>query len=567
MKKCFLPIYFFLLVACGSNQDKADLIFHNAVVYTVNKDQPSAQAVAIKDGNILKVGSNKDVLAIKAKREIDAKGQFVMPGFTDGHAHFMGIGESLQNINSLDTKSWDEVVQQVKKKVAEVEPGEWITGRGWHQEKWIKTTDRTYKGFPYHDALSLTAPDNPVVLRHASGHGLIANLRAMELAEITSETIAPEGGEILIDEEGNLTGVFQENAMELFDAVQEQYLKNRSKEEINKQKLKTIRLAEQECLSKGLTGLHDAGALFSDVNLLHDLAMNDDLNLRLYIMLSSGSAQPLTAENLSDYPIQTKNSMLTCGAIKAYSDGALGSRGAWLLKDYTDDKGNSGQSVTPLEDLKAVAELAKQKDLQLCIHAIGDRANREVINIFKEVHGYQLKEKRWRIEHAQHLNPGDIDRIADLGIIASMQSVHCTSDSPYVEKRLGEKRAEEGAYVWQTLLQQGVTVANGTDAPVEDVSPIANFYSAVTRKRSDNGFEFYTDQKMTREQAIYSLTMANAYAGFQEDILGSIEEGKLADIVILSNNLIECSDADILDTKVMYTIVGGKIRYETSAEK
>jgi len=385
----------------------------------------------------------------------------------------------------------------------------------------------------------------------------------MEAAGLTVETPDPDGGEIVRDINGDAIGVFEERAMNVVMNAFNDYLNGISAEERAAKWLEGIRLAEQECLSNGITSFQDAGSSFVEIERYKKLAEAGELKLRLWVMIR----QSYTAmkDRLSPFPIiDVGNNFLTVRAIKSEVDGALGAFGAWLLKAYHDKPHFVGQNTTPLSEVGNIAGLAAQHDLQLCIHAIGDRANREVLNIFESsFQGDYSKDRRWRIEHAQHLDPVDIPRFREMGIIASIQGIHCTSDAPFVEKRLGNERARVGAYPWRTLLDNQVKIANGTDAPVEDVSALECIYASVTRKRADNGFEFFPEQRMTRQEALYSYTMSNAYAAFEEDQKGSLTEGKLADIIVLSNDLLNCSDEEILEAKILYTLVGGQIKYSS----
>jgi hypothetical protein len=494
---------------------------------------------------------------------MDLEGKFVMPGFIEGHGHFSGLGNSLMNLNFLKSKSWDEIVKAVEEKAKTAKPGEWITGRGWHQEKWLEPLDKQVLGYPYHDALSAVSPNNPVVLRHASGHSLFANAKAMELAGVSAETPSPKGGEIVRDSRGEAIGVFEERAMRTINAVYQEYLETLSAEEKYNRWLQGIELAEEECLKKGVTSFQDAGSSYLEIDHYTALAEAGELDLRLWVMLRH--SYETMKDSMEGLPIiDAGNHFFTCKAIKSEVDGALGAFGAWLLRAYEDKKDFMGQNTTPLSEVSNIASLAMQHNMQLCVHAIGDRANREVLNIFEETFktNPDKTDLRWRMEHAQHLDPDDIPRFKDMGIIASMQGIHCTSDAPFVVKRLGEERARVGAYPWRSLLDAGVIIANGTDAPVEDVDPIECFYASVTRKRVDTGLEFFPEQRMTREEAIYSYTLGNAYAAFEEAQKGSLEEGKLADLVVLSQDLTKCADEAIMDTKILMTMVGGEIKYQ-----
>ena len=563
----WVTLFLVALTACqptGTDQELADTILQNGNIYTAGEDQSTAQAIAIKGDKILAVGSNEDMQAYAGgeTETIDLEGQFVMPGFIEGHGHFQGVGRMAMNLNFLRAESWDDIVAEVAAAAEEAEPGEWIIGRGWHQEKWRETPARNVLGYPYHDDLSEVSPLNPVLLRHASGHALFANAKAMQMAGITAETPNPVGGEIVRDSRGNPIGVFEENAEGLIDRVYNAYMMRRPKEANGRDWMRANRLAQDECLRKGITSFQDAGSSYTDIERFNRLAENDSLDVRLYVMLRHSYDR--MNGNLDGFPIiNAGNNAFTCRAIKAAVDGALGSYGAWLLEPYEDKADFSGQNTTSVDELTKIARLCIENDMQYCIHAIGDRANREVLDIFEDqfaVHP-EKEDLRWRIEHSQHLHPDDIPRFAEMGVIAAMQAIHCTSDAPFVVKRLGEKRAKEGAYVWKSLLESGAVVTNGTDAPVEDVDPIESFYATVTRKRIDNGFAFFPEQALSREEAIKSYTLANAYAAFEEDIKGSLEPGKLADLVVLSKDLVNCTEEEILETEVLKTMVGGEFKY------
>lgn len=551
-----------LMMSC-SQEEKADLIIYNANVYTVNKNQPKADFVAVKDDKIWMVGDGAyDDYASDNTTLIDAGGKFVMPGWIEGHGHFSGLGKSLQNLNFINSKNWKEIISMVQDKASSLPKGEWIEGRGWHQEKWSENPNGRADGYPIHDDLSTASPDNPVILYHASGHSLYANQAAMNLAGVTMETSDPPGGRIVKDMRGNPIGVFEERAMNLIYEPFMEYKKGLDQEALDNLWYEAVDLAADECLKHGITSFQDAGSKFFELDNYERLAKEDKLGIRLWAMVRH-SAEDMKGK-LSDCKAYRINNLYTCNAIKSEVDGALGAYGAWLLKPYTDKPGFVGQNTTAISEVKDIAELALNNDMQLCVHAIGDRANRVVVDIYEGMLKQKEdgKKKRWRIEHAQHVDPSDIPRFAQNGIIASMQGIHCTSDAPFVVKRLGETRAKNGAYAWRSFIDHGVLVANGTDAPVEDVDPLPSFYASVTRKRADSGLTFFTEQSMSREEAIYSYTLGNAYAAFEEDIKGSIEPGKLADMVIMSNDLINCKDEEILDSEVEYTILGGKVVYQ-----
>ncbi len=566
-------IFFLLLTAilasCSNPstpkpEKKATLLLLNGTFYTADSLNPSASAVAISGDRILALGTDADMrLLADANTEIiDLQGAFAMPGFIEGHGHFSGLGTSLVNLNLLHAKTWQEITGMVAEKAKTTPADDWIEGRGWHQEKWQTVPDRTVNGYPYNDLLNTVAPNHPVVLYHASGHGLIANARAMQLAGISRETSDPIGGRIVRDARGNPIGVFEENAMELIDKSFNTWRDRRPEAQKQADFEKTVALAGQECVRKGVTSFQDAGSSFWELAQYRRLAEAEQMPLRLWAMLS----QPVSADfpKMKDFPqIGLGNGFFTCRAVKCYFDGALGSYGAWLLEPYDDKPGFTGQNTTPVDTIRAVAAACRQYNMQLCVHAIGDRANREVLDVFEMTFGkYPGSDLRWRIEHAQHIDPADQPRFRQLGVIASMQAIHCTSDAPFVVKRLGAERARTGAYAWRSLLDQGAHLANGTDTPVEDVDPLPCIYAAVTRRRADTGLEFFPEQKMTREEALRSYTTWNAYAAFEENEKGILQPGKMADFVVLSKNLLTCPPEEILQAQVLRTIIGGKERYK-----
>ncbi len=565
----FIFLSIITIFSCNTpSTQQADTILLNGNIYTVNENQPTAQALAIKDGQIVEIGSNAEIEKWQGEgtETIDLKGQFTMPGFIEGHGHFSGLGYSLIDLNFLKSKNWNEIVAAVAEKAKTAEPGEWIIGRGWHQEKWNEELERHVNGYPYHDHLSEAAPNNPVMLRHASGHGLIANQSAMELAGVSKETPDPSGGRIVRDASGDAIGVFEETAMSIINRIHSEYLETLSAEEQLERWYEGISLAEQECLSKGITSFQDAGSHFEELERFKEMAEKGELDLRLWAMVRHSSER--LKGNLDGFPItDAGNRFFTCRAIKTAFDGALGAFGAWMLEEYNDKPGFFGQNTVPIEEVRACAALARDHDMQLCVHTIGDRANRELLNLMEELtsaEGKDLKALRWRSEHAQHIDPEDIPRFASLGVIAAMQGIHCTSDAPFVVKRLGEERARAGAYPWRSLLDAGAVVNNGTDAPVEDVSALESLYASVTRRRhqpKDKGLELFPEQKMTRAEAIHSYTLANAYSAFEEEWKGSLEVGKVADIVVLSNDLMNCEDEEILETKIVMTMVNGVVKY------
>jgi len=536
----------------------ADLVLRNGKIVTMNADRPVVEALAVRGDRIAALGGNVDAAKWTGAgtKVIDLHGMLAIPGFIEGHGHFTGLGEFRLGLDLREARTWDEIVAQVARAAKQAKPGEWIVGRGWHQSKWAHAPEPNVEGFPLHGSLDKVSPNNPVLLTHASGHAAFVNAKAMEAAGITRETPNPQGGEILKDQQGNPTGLLREQAEGLVGRV---YRAPRS------DLRRMIDLASDECLAKGITTFEDAGSPLATVDVFRSMAENHELRLRMWVMLRASNQQ--LAPNLDGYrTIGAGGNYLTIRAIKRQMDGALGSRGAWLLEPYADQPDSRGLNTEDPADIRKTAELAIGHGYQLCIHAIGDRANREVLDIYEQVfHDHpDKKDLRWRVEHAQHLSAADIPRFGKLGVVAAMQGIHCTSDGPYVILRLGPERAAEGAYVWQKLMQSGAVVGNGTDAPVEDVSPLECFYASVSRKLKD-GSVFYPAQRMSREEALRSYTWNNAYAAFEEKMKGSLEPGKLADITVLSRDIMTIPEDEIVATDVVYTIVGGKVAYERSA--
>jgi len=552
------------LTAAAAFAQPADLVLRNGKIVTMNPSQPVAQALVVRGERIVAVGSDADAAKLTGPRTqvIDLQGQLAIPGFIEGHGHFTGVGQFRLGLDLREARTWDDIVAQVARAAKNAKPGEWIVGRGWHQSKWDHAPEPNVEGFPLHESLDKVSPNNPVVLTHASGHASFVNAKAMQEAGITRNTPNPSGGEILKDKNGSPTGLLRERASGLASSAQAAYDARMTAADRAALLRKEIDLAIDESLSKGITTFEDAGSPFTTVDALKRMADNHELRMRIWMMLRLPNEQ--LAPKLDAYRmIGAGGDYFTVRAIKRQIDGALGSRGAWLLEPYTDKPDSTGLNTEDPADIRKTAELAIQHGYQLCVHAIGDRANREVLNIYEDTFKAHPDKTglRWRVEHAQHLNAADIPRFGQLGVIAAMQGIHCTSDAPYVLLRLGAKRAEEGAYVWQKLMKTGAIVGNGTDAPVEDVSPLASFYASVSRKLKD-GSVFYPDQRMSREEALRSYTLNNAYAAFEEKLKGSLEPGKLADVTILSRDIMKIPEDEILSTDVVYTIVGGKVRYE-----
>ena len=540
----------------AASEQTANLALINGRVITVDANHAEAQAIAISGNEILAVGTTETVQGLigDGTEVIELDGRLVIPGFIEGHGHFLGVGETQMQLNLRDVANWDEIVDMVEEAAAEAEEGEVILGRGWHQEDWDERPDPEVDGLPVHEALSAVSPDNPVVLTHASGHMRFANAEAMRIAEVTADTPNPEGGEIVRDAEGNATGVFRQNAQGLLSPATERW---------DPDIAELAEMAAQEALSKGVTSMHDAGTPFSRLAELRELAEADELGMRLWMMARDSNEN--LRENLADFRVtRLGEDRLTIGGVKKAIDGALGTHGAWMLEPYADRDEHAGFNTTSMDELEEAARLALEHDYQMAIHAIGDRGNRETLDLYErlfEEEGVNGADLRWRIEHAQHLHPDDIDRFAELGVTASMQGIHATSDGPWVPQRVGEERAREGAYVWRSLWDSGALVTNGTDAPVEDIDPIQSYYATVTRHMADST-NFFEEQALSREEALRSYTINNAVAVFEDDIKGSLTPGKLADIVVLSEDILAMPADEIPNAQVDVTILGGRVVYE-----
>jgi hypothetical protein len=539
--------------AAAAGPAPADLVLTNAVVHTVDAKRPRAEAVAVRGNRIAAVGSLAEVRAFVGPRTrvLDLRGRTVVPGFDDSHAHLLGIGFAQLDVDLTGTRSFAEVVERVRVAVQGRRPGEWVRGRGWHEGKWEAPAPGSVRGFPTHHALTAVSPVNPVVLDRADGHAVLANASAMARAGITGATKAPEGGEVIRDAAGEATGVFVDRAEGLVAPPE------RAPEEVRR----ALELAMDECLAKGVTSLTDAGAGVDVIALYREAAAAGGLRTRLYVM---ASGLP-TMKALGRPETGLGRGMLDVRAVKLYADGALGSRGAALLEPYADDPGHSGLLVTPPAEILEAARFALAHGFQAGTHAIGDRANRLVLDAYEAAfrENPQAKDPRFRIEHAQILDALDLPRFGKLGVLAAMQGIHCPSDRPWAPARLGDARVDEGAYAWRKLLDTGARILNGTDAPVEDLSPIQNFHATVTRQdasgRPLGGFD--PGQKLTRAEALRTMTRDAAYGSFAENDKGSIETGKLADLVVLSQDILAVPDDRIRQTEVVATIVDGRVLY------
>jgi len=538
----------------SAQQQPADLIVANARIYTADAVRPLVQALAVRDGRILFAGSRRGAEALAGPRteRLDLGGRTVIPGMVDAHAHLVGLGQALRTVDLVGTKSYDAVIARVVERAKTARPGEWIRGRGWDQNDWPD------KGFPTHEALSRAVPGHPVYLTRVDGHAALVNARALELAGVTAPTPDPEGGRFLRDSAGRPTGVLIDRAQGIVGAV----MPSASREELREATLAAI----AEASRWGLTGIHDAGVSPEAIAVYEELARAGRYSLRNYVMIR---ADDETLERFFRRGPQRGlyGGRLWIRAIKISADGALGSRGAALLEPYSDDPGNTGLVTTPPERIRRVAVRALQTGFQLNVHAIGDRANRLVLDAFEAaLAAVPVTDHRFRVEHAQVVDERDLPRFARLDVIPSMQGSHQTSDMYWATDRLGESRVR-GAYAWRSLLNTGVVTPNGSDFPVEAVNPLISFHAFVTRQDGDNypAGGWYPAERTTREEALLSMTLWPAYAAFMEGESGSLSAGKFADFVVLDRDIMTCAAEDILKSSVVLTVLGGRAVYKAEA--
>lgn len=565
--KHLLLLSLLALSACADHSaiEPADMVLLDGNVITVDQALGLQQAIAVTGDTIVAVGNN---MAIRqhigeATTVINLAGKTVIPGLIEGHGHFLSLGRVQQVLDLSSATSYEQILLRVGAAVDKAEPGEWIFGMGWHQDKWQDSPEPSVDGVPTHASLSALSPDNPVLLNHASGHAAFANARALDLAGITGSTPDPAGGTLVRDTSGQATGLLRETAQRLVLAAAQVEQDKLSPEARNANIREQITLAGQAALSYGITSFHDAGADFNTLAFFRELAAEDQLPIRLYVM-ARDTPEKLT-QHLAEYfrPYE-HNSFLTIRSIKQQIDGALGAHGAWLLEPYLDMPDSSGLVLEPIAAIEANARLALDLGYQINTHAIGTRANREVLDLYERIwteHDANGENLRWRIEHAQHVHADDVPRFSALGVIASIQGVHCTSDGPWIASRLGQERTEATSYRWRDLLDSGARVSNGTDAPVESVDPFASLAASHSRVMK-NGEPFYPSQGMTREEALHSYTLGNAYAAFEEDYKGSISPGKLADLAVLNADYLTIPVEEIRNLKVLTTIIGGEVRYQ-----
>lgn len=537
--------------------ETADLVLVNGKVYTVSADNAIAEAVAVRGGRIFAVGGNAEIrrLAGPETRTIDLSGKTVIPGLIDAHGHIPGLAQSLATLDLVGTSSYEKIIEKVAEWARSLKAGEWVIGRGWDQNDWPE------KAFPHHAALSAVTKDNPVFLSRVDGHACFVNAKALELAGVTSSTRDPDGGRTIRDKEGNPTGVFIDAAQGLVSRLVPEASGDTRK--------KQLLAAAGECLALGLTSVHDAGVSSGDIELYKQLIESGEWKLRVYAMLRGADGASLDKYFASGPLIGYGGDRLTVRSIKCMADGALGSRGAALLDDYSDEPGNRGLMVMEFDRLESIAQRALEKGFQVCTHAIGDRGNHVTLDAYeaalKAVPG--ARDPRFRIEHAQIVAVDDIPRFAVLQVIPSMQATHATSDMYWAEDRVGPERIK-GAYAWRRFMDAGCRMANGSDFPVENANPLWGLYAAITRQDRAGWPEggWHPEERMTREEALRSFTIDAAYAAFQEDLMGSIWPGKLADLVVLDKDIMTIDPTEILQTRVTMTIIGGVVVYEASAD-
>ncbi len=521
-------------------QQHADLVVTNARIYTVDPERPQASAIAVRGARIVAVGEEVSAWIGPRTRRVDAGGAMLMPGFIDGHVHMQSLGETLESLDFRYVRSIEEIAAAVGRRAAQLKPGEWIRGANWDQTHWGGR-------FPTAELLTRAAPENPVFLTRVDGHAAWVNRKALELAGVTAATPDPPGGKILRDASGAPTGVLIDRAQQL--------VASKIPRPTDEQVRRRLELAARECARLGITTVHDAGVNAQELEAYRSLIAAGKLPVRVYAMI--GGAGELWQDYLRRGP--EIGERLTVRSIKLMADGAMGSRGAAFFEPYSDDPGNSGLLLLSREQIEAVAREAIRSGFQVNTHAIGDRANRMVLEAYASVLGGK-NDRRFRIEHAQAVAPGDFELFARYSIIASMQPAHATSDMRWAEARIGPERVK-GAYAWRRFLSLGVPVASGSDFPVEEPNPLWGFYAAITRQdrqgRPPGGW--YPEQRMTREEALRSWTLTGAYAAFEEHDKGSLRPGKLADFILVSEDILRAEPKRILEARVLMTVLGGEI--------
>ena len=555
----------FISITCQVPNDPADLILRNGKIVTMDGRWPQVSALAVKGDRISAVGSDRDMLRYigTETQMIDLKGMLAIPGFIEGHGHFYSLGASLMELELRNAENWDAIITLVAEEAKNKRPGTWIVGRGWHQDKWDREPQPNVEGLPTHDELSSVSPQNPVFLSHTSGHGVFVNQAAMQVSGISERSVDPPGGEIVRDENGEPIGMLREYAAQPVRDALKAYQNQRSAQEVEMNMRQQVLLAAQNAIKNGITSFQDMGSTWEELDHLKIMATDGSLPIRLYMAVQEPAVE--MEERLADYRlVGYGNNFLTIRCIgEKVLDGALGTHGGWLLESYTDLPRSFGLNVTPVPEIQYSAELAIKHDYQLAIQGIGDRAARELFNIYEEqftMHP-EKKDLRWRIEHAQVTHPDDLPRYSELEVIPGIQGIFACSDGPWVVDRLGEERTKERGYVFRSMAESGAIIMNGTDPPVEEIDPIASFHCSVTRELPD-GSIFQPEQRLTRDQALRSYTINNAFAAFEENIKGSITPDKLADITVLSKDIMSVPEDEILETEIIYTILGGKIVYK-----
>jgi hypothetical protein len=555
----------FTLFSCRGSVGSADLVLRNGRIITMDNRWPQVSALAVKGDRISAIGSDRDMLRYTGMETqvIDLKGMLTIPGFIEGHGHFYSLGASLMELELRNADNWDAIIALVAAEVKNKKPGTWIVGRGWHQNKWTTKPQPNVGGLPIHHKLSAVSPQNPVFLSHTSGHGVFVNQAAMLASGVSEKSVNPPGGEIVRDENGEPIGMLRENAAQPVRDALKAYQTKRTIQEVKAAMRQQVKLAAQNAIENGITSFQDMGSTWEELDHLKVMAAEGSLPIRLYMAVQEPAVE--MEEKLADYRlVGYGNNFLTIRCIgEKVLDGALGTHGGWLLESYTDLPRSFGLNVTPVPEIRHSAELAIKHDYQLAIQGIGDRAARELFNIYEEqftIHP-EKKDLRWRIEHAQVTHPDDLLRYAALGVIPGIQGIFACSDGPWVVDRLGVERTKERGYLFRSMAESGALIMNGTDPPVEEISPIASFHCSITRELSD-GSIFQPEQRLTREQALQSYTINNAFAAFEEDLKGSITPGKLADITVLSKDIMTVPEDEILDTEIVYTILGGEVVYK-----
>jgi len=550
-----------LLIAAGivltlvfslTMQRNVSMLMVNGVIHTLDEHQPVAEAVAVRGDRIVAVGTTDELRGrFTVDKVIDLGGRPVYPGFIDSHAHLESLGAALMEVNLAGARSADEAAAMVAAAARDTVRGGWIRGRGWDQNRWPGAL------FPTHEILDRVSPDIPVILRRVDGHAVWVNKKVLDIAGINENIPDPPGGKILRDRAGKPSGVFIDNAVALLDDV----LPPASKEE----RTEAVRRGVAACIASGLTEVHDMGVDSLGIEIYKTLIAERAFPFRVYVAIEGSSTGTWDHYRTAGPIREGYDGRLRVRALKLYADGALGSRGAALLESYSDDPGNRGLTLTSRGELLGKAKEALESGFQMCTHAIGDRANGIVLDVYEEALGSvtpKARDVRFRVEHAQVLTPRDIPRFKSLGVLPMMQPTHCTSDMPWSESRLGPVRIK-GAYAWRSLMAQGSIIPGGSDFPVESPNPLWGFYAAITRQDREGKPPggWFPEQRMAREEALKSFTLWGAYAGFQEKEKGTIEPGKWADLVVLSKDIMTIEPDEVLTTSVEMTIVAGTIVY------